>query len=160
VEVFISHAHHDKELAQQLVTAIELGLDVPAGAMRCTSVTGYDFRPGTDFIQALKDELTRASCVVGLWTPHSVKSQWCLFELGAAWGLTQKALFLSLGTDVLRDPPAGFRSIQASELSDAGQLRRFLDELARITSWRTKNRPAAEKALENLAQSAKGIVWK
>jgi hypothetical protein len=155
VEVFVSHSHEDTELAQRLVRAIELGLQVPAHAIRCTSVPGYDFTPGTDFIKALKDELSGASCVVGLWTPRSLKSQWCLFELGAAWGLNHKTLFLSQGTEALRDPPAGFRSIQASQLENAGQLRRFLEQLALITAWPTKNRAAAESELEALAQLAK-----
>jgi hypothetical protein len=62
VEVFISHAHEDREIAQRLVRVVELGLQVPDDAIRCTSVPGYDFTPGTDFNQALKDELTGASC--------------------------------------------------------------------------------------------------
>lgn len=157
VEVFVSHAHEDKDLAQRLVRAIELGLHVPSDAIRCTSVPGYDFTPGTDFVEALKEELTGASCVVGLWTQRGMKSQWCLFELGAAWGLAHKTLFLSLGTEALRDPPAGFRSIHASQLSDAGQLRRFLEELGRITAWPNKNRPAAENELEDLAQFARTL---
>jgi hypothetical protein len=160
IEVFVSHAHEDKDLAQQLVTAIEVGLRVPSGAIRCTSVPGYDLTPGADFIEALKDELRGASCVVGLWTPRSIKSQWSLFELGAAWGLSHKTLLLSLGTEALRDPPAGFRSIQASQLSDAGQLRQFLDELARITAWSTNNRRAAEGRLEDLAEFAKRTLLK
>ena len=157
MEVFVSHAHEDKDLAQRLVRAIELGLHVPSDAIRCTSVPGYDFTPGTDFVEALKEELTGASCVVGLWTQRGMKSQWCLFELGAAWGLAHKTLFLSLGTEALRDPPAGFRSIHASQLSDAGQLRRFLEELGRITAWPNKNRPAAENELEDLAQFARTL---
>jgi hypothetical protein len=160
VELFVSHAHGDKDLAQRLVTAIDAGLQVPSDAIRCTSVPGYDLPPGTDFIETLKDELTGALCVVCLWTPRSVKSQWSLFELGAAWGLSHKALFLSLGTDALRNPPAGFRSIQASQLSDAWQLRRFLDELARITAWPTKSRSAADDRLEALAEFAKRTVRK
>jgi TIR domain len=158
VELFISHAHEDKDLAERLVTAIELGLRVPSGAIRCTSLPGYDLAPGADFIEALKDELTGASCVVGLWTPRSAKSQWFLFELGAAWGLSSKALFLSLGSDALRNPPAGFRSIHASQLSDSAQLRRFFEELARITAWPTNNRLAAEDRLDDLAEFAKTIV--
>lgn len=154
VELFVSHAHEDGNIAQRLVRAIELGLQVPADAIRCTSVPGYDFAPGTDFIEAMKNELTGASCVVGLLTPRSLKSQWCLFELGAAWGLAQKPLFLSLGTEALRDPPAGFRTIQASHLADAGQLRRFLDQLALLTAWPTKNRAAAENELDDLAKFA------
>ena len=138
VDVFVSHAREDRDIAQRLVRAIELGLQVPVDAIRCTSVPGYDFTPGTDVIEAMKNELMGASCVVGLLTPRSLKSQWCLFELGAAWGLAHKPLFLSLGTDALRDPPACFRSIQASHLDDAGQLRRFLDQLARLTAWPTR----------------------
>ena len=122
VEVFVSHAYEDKELAKRLVTVIEVGLQVPSGAIRCTSLPGYDLTPGTDFIKTLKDGLTGASCVVGLWTPRSMQSQWCLFELGAAWGLSHKTLFLSLGADALRDPPSGFRSIHATQISDAAQL--------------------------------------
>jgi hypothetical protein len=158
VEVFVSHAHEDEDLATRIVRAIDLGLQVPPEGIRCTSLPGYEFKPGTHFIQALRDELTGASCVVGLWTASSMKSQWCLFELGAAWGLTRKALFLSLGGDTLREAPAGFRSIQVSHLGDSGQLRRFLDELARITGWSTKNRPAAERELDNLAQFVKRSV--
>ena len=72
VEVFVSHAHEDKDLAQRLVRAIELGLHVPSDAIRCTSVPGYDFTPGTDFVEALKEELTGASCVVGLCTERQM----------------------------------------------------------------------------------------
>jgi hypothetical protein len=155
IELFISHAHEDRDLAQRLVRAIDLGLQVPPDAIRCTSVPGYDFSPGVDFIKTLKEEITGASCVVGLWTPRSLKSQWCLFELGAAWGLAHQTLFLSLGSDALRDPPAGFRSIHASQFTDAAQMRRFLDQLARITGWPARNRPAADAELEDLAQFAK-----
>lgn len=155
VEVFISHAHEDRDLAKLLVRAIEVGLQVPADALRCTSVPGYGFQPGTDFIKALRAELTGARCVVGLWTPNSTQSQWCIFELGAAWGLAHKTLFLSLGGEILRDPPAGFQAIQASQMSDAEELRRFLEQLQRTTGWLTKNRPAAEAELEDLAQFAR-----
>ena len=154
VDVFVSHAHEDRDIAHRLVRAIELGLQVPVGAIRCTSVPGYGFTPGTDVIEATKNELTIASCVVGLLTPRSLKSQWCLFELGAAWGLAHNPLFLSLGTDALRDPPAAFRSIQASHLADAGQSRRFLDQLALLTGWPTGNRAAAENELDDLAKFA------
>ena len=154
VELFVSHAHEDMHLAERLVEAMEAGLDVPAGAIRCTSVPGYDFPPGTDFMQALKAELTGARCVVGLWTPNSVKSQWCVFELGASWGLAHKTLFLTLGGEALRNPPAGFRSIQASQMSDAGQLRRFFEELERITGWAAKDPKAAEEKLETMAREA------
>jgi hypothetical protein len=154
VEIFVSHAHEDKKLAKLLVKAIELGLQVPSDAIRCTSVEEHRFPPGTNLVDALKDELAEASCVVGLWTSRSMKSQWCLFELGAAWGLARNTLFLSLGANALRDPPVGFPSIVSSELSDAVQLKHFLSQLARITERPIKDRDAAEAALERLAKDA------
>ena len=35
VDVFVSHAHEDRNIAQRLVRAIELGLQVPVDAIRC-----------------------------------------------------------------------------------------------------------------------------
>lgn len=155
VELFIIHAHEDRDLAERLVEAIEFGFHVPPDAIRCSSVPKYSFPPGTDFVQALKYDVAAASCVVGIWTPGSLKSQWCLFELGAAWGLAQKTLFLSLGTEALREPPTGFRSIQDSKLDDAQQLSMFLDQLAKITAWQSKDRLAAGKRLGQLAKYVK-----
>jgi hypothetical protein len=146
--VFISHSHEDAELARRLVRAIEAGLKVPSDAIRCTSCPGYDVTPGTDYIEALKNELTGAACVVSLWTAQSLKSQWCLFELGAAW-VAQKTLFLLQGAD----PPAGFHSIQASHLGDAGQFRRFLETLAAIIQRPITDLAAAERELNDLAKS-------
>ena len=41
-------------------------------------------------------------------------------------------------------------------MTDAGELRRFLEQLQKATGWPTKNRAAAEAELEELAQLANG----
>jgi hypothetical protein len=105
-------------------------------------------------MQSLKDDITGARCVVGLWTAASLRSQWCLFELGAAWGLAHKTLLLCQDDALMQDPPAGFRSIQTSRLSDAVQLRRFVDEIARSVGWPASNRRAADIELDDLARYA------
>ena len=153
-QLFISHAHADQDLALGLTRVLELGLDVPPGAIRCSSVPGYDLPPGSDFAQTLRQDLAGARCVIGLWTDHSLASQWCLFELGAAWGLAQRTLLLCQDAQALRDPPAGFRSILGTQLSDPQQLRRFLAEVESITGWGPRNRLAAEREMSQLAQAA------
>jgi TIR domain len=158
VQLFVSHAHADRELARELLHAIESGLQVPTGAIRCTSVPGYDFRPGAHFEEALKKDVQGAQCVIGIWTSGSRESQWCLFELGAAWGLAQRAFFLTLGDDDLRSPPAAFRSIQSSRLDDSVQLCAFLKEVEAITGWQRKDIAAAERKLKKLARVARGRV--
>src|SRR5882672_6588895 len=84
VELFISHAHADEELAQLLVDAIEASMTVPAKSIRCTSVPGYQLALGDMPRDVLRQELSSAKCVIALLTPHSVDSVWCQFELGAA----------------------------------------------------------------------------
>jgi hypothetical protein len=39
-------------------------------------------------------------------------------------------------------------------MSDAGQLRRFFEELERITGWAAKDPKAAEEKLETMAREA------
>ena len=153
-QLFISHAHADQDLALGLTRALELGLDVPPEAIRCSSVPGYELPPGSDLAQTLRQDLAGARCVIGLWTAHSVASQWCLFELGAAWGLAQRTLFLYQDAQALRDPPAGFRSVLGTPITDPLQLNRFLSEVERLTGWGPRNRVAAERELSQLAQVA------
>lgn len=153
-QLFVSHAHGDQHLALGLIRALELGLQVPPDAIRCSSVPGYALPPGSDFVQTLKQDLAGARCVIGLWTGRSLASQWCLFELGAAWGLAQRTLFLCQDEQALRDPPAGFRSIQGTQITDPLQLNRFLTEVQGLTGWRSRNRQAAEHELSQLAQLA------
>jgi hypothetical protein len=47
VRLFISHAHKDSDLAKHLVEALTANLDVPKGALRCTSVLGYQLDLGS-----------------------------------------------------------------------------------------------------------------
>src|SRR5688572_21577538 len=56
VKLFISHAHRDVEIAEQLVTALELAMDVPDGAIRCTSVPGYKLDLGSMAPDVLRRE--------------------------------------------------------------------------------------------------------
>lgn len=153
-QLFISHAHADQDLALGLTRALELGLDVPPGAIRCSSVPGYELPPGSDYVQTLRQDLAGARCVIGMWTEQGMASQWCLFELGAAWGLAQRTLFLCQDAQALRDPPAGFRSIVGTLITDPPQLRRFLAEVERLTGWAPRNRLAAERELGQLALAA------
>ena len=91
IRLFVSHSHDDKEIAAALVDVIEATM-VPRERILCTSHENSKYREpeGVDVSRYLRDHLTQSSCVLGLWTPNSIKSPWCLFELGGAWALATR----------------------------------------------------------------------
>ena len=107
IKVFISHATADEPLAAALVDLFQSALPLPAAAIRCTSVTGYCLRGGTDIDERLRREVGDANAFIGIISYQSLRSPYVLFELGARWGATRHlipVLAPGLGPDVLIGP--------------------------------------------------------
>jgi multiple sugar transport system permease protein len=125
-DIFLSYAREDLQAARRLAAALEVqGWSV---FWDLTIRTGARWREAID--AALKD----ARCVVVLWSPNSVKSHWVMEE--ADHGLKRRVLVPAFLESV--EPPLGFRSIHAADLStwagnreDAG-IQQFLSDLAGI----------------------------
>ena len=147
----MSHAHDDVEIATELVAAIELAMNVPKDAIRCTSVPGYKLDLGSMAREELRRELRSAQCVVALLTSKSIDSQWVQFELGATW-LQAKQVIPLLGPDLKDDDiPGPLRGATSGQLTDASSLRQFLDQVEKALGWPSKNKRAAEARLGQLA---------
>lgn len=69
-----------------------VGLEVPDGAIRCTSVPGYKLEGGDPSAQVLRDNLSECSVVLGVLTKSGLGSSYVLMELGAAWGFRKTAI--------------------------------------------------------------------
>jgi hypothetical protein len=151
VKLFISHAHRDVDIADRLVTAVDIGMDVPPGAIRCTSVPGYQLDLGSMPRDTLAQELTSVECVLAILTPNSLASQWVLFELGATWGLAQSWIPLLAGG--LKDDqiPGPFRGAHGGQLSDSTSLVQCFDQLTKTLGWPNKNTIAAYDKLNQIA---------
>ena len=151
VKLFISHAHRDVDIADRLVTAVDIGMDVPPGAIRCTSVPGYQLDLGSMPRDTLAQELTAVECVLAILTPNSLASQWVLFELGATWGLAKSWIPLLAGG--LKDDqiPGPFRGAHGGQLSDSTSLVQCFDQLTRTLGWPSKNTIAAYDKLTQIA---------
>lgn len=103
--VFLSYARPDQARAEALKQTLEsLGHEV---------WMDHDIEAGSDFGIAIEQALDQASCVVVLWSEHSIKSRWVLDESGEA--LDRKRLVPVLIDDV--KPPLGFRRIEAAKLT-------------------------------------------
>lgn len=105
-DVFLSYAREDRESAKRLADAIqEKGWSV-----------WWDRRipAGKSFEDVIEREIEAASCVIVLWTRHSVASEWVRNE--GAEGARRRILIPIRLEDVRL--PLSFRHLQASDLFD------------------------------------------
>ncbi|RZB28910.1 MAG: hypothetical protein AEth_01514 [Candidatus Argoarchaeum ethanivorans] len=81
--IFVSHAATDKPIAEILKAEIDRvfanGVHVFA-----SSVPGV-MKPGSDWLNSVKENLDKAKAVVVLMTPVSINRPWIWFEVGASW---------------------------------------------------------------------------
>ena len=160
VKLFISHAHRDVDIAERIVTALELAMDVPHGAIRCTSVPGYKLDLGSMAPDVLRQELASAESVVAILTPNSLASQWVLFELGATWSQTKQAIPLLCGGLRDEDIPGPLRGAAGAQINEPSALFQFLDQVMKKLGWPPRNMSAAYDKLSQLAThvASKSVV--
>lgn len=82
--IFISHSTKNKELVEQLVELLKLGMGVDNSKIFCTQLKGT-LPTGKDFVSKIKEEVQKREMVIAIITPEYLKSVFCMMELGAAW---------------------------------------------------------------------------
>lgn len=106
-DVFLSYANEDAEHARALAEAlVGEGLSV---------WWDHHIPPGKTWADVIEQEIANARCVIVLWTPVSVQSQWVRSE--AREGLTRHVLVPVIGEEGVR-LPLEFRHVQAAYLHD------------------------------------------
>jgi len=104
-DIFISYAHEDADRIAVLARAFE--------QRGCSVFWDRTIPPGQTWRSHIAEALNNARCVIVAWSLHSVKSHWVAEE--ADEGRKRHALIPIL-LDGL-EPPLGFRSIQAADLT-------------------------------------------
>ncbi len=103
-QIFLSYASEDRERVEKLVHALEAdGLEV---------WWDRDIASGQSFHKVIEQALTAASCVVVVWTLHSVASEWVLNEASDA---RKRDRLLPVLLDQVT-PPLEFRHLQVADL--------------------------------------------
>ena len=158
--LFISHAHRDKEIAAALVSVIEAAMERAQGIL-CTSHDDPQYRePGdVDVTEYLRTHLKQSGCVIGVLTPNSLKSPWCLFELGGAWALTTRTYALLAGGLSKEDLPAALKGGEAARLAEPGEVRRVLEDVGRHLDWLERAPGSAEDEIRHLVELVRGRTW-
>ncbi len=105
-DIFISYSSHDRERVRPIADAFEQrGWDI---------WWDRDIEVGEPYNQAITAEITRAKCVLVLWSPQSAKSNWVYEEAVKERdrGLLVPAMIEA--TEI----PLGFGLLQAADLTD------------------------------------------
>src|SRR5712691_6386108 len=105
-DIFLSYAKEDREVAGKIATLLG----------NAGWVVWWDRRipAGRTWRSVLEEALRDMRCMVVLWSAHSIESDWVRDE--ADEGRVRKKLVQVLIEAV--NPPVGFRTIQAADLSD------------------------------------------
>lgn len=127
--VFISHAARDSWIAGVLAEKISA-----LGAEPWLDVK--DLEGGDVVVEKILEGLDACHEAVVLISPHSVESQWMVFEIGAVWG--QHKRVTPILNNMSADAIVPLRGVKAVDLNSVGQ---FLTELGR----RVRRRLAAEE---------------
>jgi hypothetical protein len=112
-----------------------------------------------DVVEALRDHLTQSSCVLGVLTPSSMNSPWCLFELGGAWARATRTYCLLAGGLSQQSLPAALKDTDAARLTEPEEIRRVLANLRRTLGWDERIKGSAAKEIDDLVNLVRGYSW-
>jgi len=131
LRIFVSYSSDDRWFATLLLDRLANHSGVSVFATQNLSAAG-------DYRRRLKEELRAAGAFLVLLSPRSVRSNWVLYELGAAWALGKPIVA------VLTDPAVRSKiPIEAHQLSivhvgdpkEPGAVDRILEKLHPNGQW-------------------------
>jgi hypothetical protein len=159
--LFVSHAHKDAKIAFAFIAAVEAAMKTE-GRILCTSLRPPEYADPNveDVSDLLHDHLNQSTCVVGILTPNSIESAWCLFELGGAWMLAKRTFPLLVGIKPDKLPAALKKKKAAREaacLTEPGEVSKVLADLRVELDWELKG--SAQKEIEQLVAVVSEFPW-
>jgi hypothetical protein len=138
--IFISHSSADVEIAKAVLSLIKAGLEVPTGAILCSSVDGHKLEGGDDAPEVLRAHLKGCNVVLCVLTKRSLSSSYVLMELGAAWAFKKRAIPLLGPGATLGDLPGPFKDIIALSMEHTPDMAGVIETIAKETGFvRTHN---------------------
>ena len=88
--IFISHRHSDKHVAQAIVKLLETEFEIQRHNLRCTSVDPYRLRAGEHLNERLRTELQHAEVVLGVISPDVKDFELCAVRTRGVLGPRRK----------------------------------------------------------------------
>ncbi|OKS84564.1 HAD-IB family phosphatase [Mucilaginibacter polytrichastri] len=161
-KIFISHSALDKEIAQALVELLINGVGLDESLIFCSSVPGHDIPLGVNFNDYIISQLTGYDAqMISLISNSYYNSKYCLYEMGAAWGLCKTKIIPMLLYDMKHANLQDFIHFNQAIMSDdSDQINKLCDHFRDDSSFPRKpvvtNKYESERA-KFLAISKKKI---
>ncbi len=129
--IFISHCTKNKELVEQVLELLQLGMGIENRKIFCTQINGT-LPTGQDFVENIRREVQERKMVIAIITPEYRKSMFCMMELGAAWAVADYLCPILVGGvkyEDLRKTPLS--NIQMRKINTKEDWYAIYDELLR-----------------------------
>lgn len=88
--LFVSHSTRDRELVDKFIDLLVTGAGLSRDAVFASSLPDRGIPLGQEFVDHIKNELTRAALVVFVVSQDFYRSRFCICEMGAAWALGKR----------------------------------------------------------------------
>lgn len=134
--VFISHASRDIELVGALVDMLRMGVGLRDEDHFCSNLPGTAVKPGQDFVERIRAELSGTMLAVEVVTPSYLESRFCLCELGGLWVTMKQNFPLLVAPSRHEDLTGVLGNVHAPYLEEG------LDDLAEAVAAAIDRKPA------------------
>lgn len=120
--IFISHATKDHELAEEFAKLFEK-------EKIKSFVANIDILPGSDWCEQLREKLYKSDELLLILSPESIKSEWVMIEVGAAWALNKIITPAVLYVDIT-SAPEPIKRFQAYNITTISAKKKLVENIA------------------------------
>jgi hypothetical protein len=152
--IFISRSSEDSLPAETLKSLLAAVLDIVHDNIEITCLHDEGLAAEGEIGGRLRDAIGSCGVFFAILTPASIKEEWMLFELGAAWALGKKIILLFLdGTGFcdLPTPLAGFRHLDMAEQDAPLQMMAVCRDVASFLDLGLRRGSSVLTELEGMA---------
>lgn len=127
----LSHAHFDKEIAQQLAHVVQRVSLQGVSVWYSSDESGVGgIGAGERWLDTIRSRLAESQAVIALLTPRSKNRPWIYFESGfGAAKADLEVIPVSVGLNDMNAIPMPLAMYQAFQISDTRSLAKFLQKL-------------------------------
>lgn len=159
VTLFLSHSHHDKEIAQVLArTLVRITLNQLNVWFSSDTSPAGGIPPGRLWFDEIRSQLERSKAVLTLLTPNTLpRMGWLLFESGLAAAVPDREVIpVCLGISATDGVPFPLAMYQSYQLSDYESLKVFASKVITACGLLFDEelaQPVLRSAIKNMTQA-------
>lgn len=136
-KIFISHSSIDENIAKSIVSFLKEGIGIDKNSIFCSSVSGVNIKLGVNFNDYILSQLTdEKAVVIALITNSYFNSKFCLYEMGAAWGLCRTIIPVLFGDMKYGDLQDFIKHTQAIQADDKAGVNQLADHIRNTSAFK------------------------